>query len=533
MTSKQLRRKEMTTRLKSYVSGEWFLGEGDGTPLINPSTGQEIARASTVGLDCKSALHYSRSVGGPAIRAMSFADRGAMLQSMAEALHAHREELLALSTESGGNTRGDAKFDIDGGIQTLSAYAKMVGKLGEGKFLIDGDSIRLSRSPRFVGRHVQLPLPGVAIHINAFNFPIWGFAEKAAVALGAGMPICVKPATSTSALTARAMAILIEAGVAPNGVLSMICGGAGDLLEHVTPQDVVAFTGSAATAAMIRSMPSIVNQSVRVNVEADSLNAAVLGPDVEPGSVLWDLFLMEVGKDMTQKAGQKCTAMRRLFVPANQVDQMKSDLSQELDSLQMGNPTVKGVRVGPVATASQWKDTQAGIAELMEHCDCVHGEIGRGNLVDEELANGYFQTPVLLVANDPDSAETVHHREVFGPVATLMPYDGLAQSASTLVQKGGGTLVTSVYSDDRTFASEMMMQLVPYSGRLNFASRKVAEHSMGPGTVLPTLVHGGPGRAGGGEELGGLRGLSFYMQRTALQGDDPMLAKMLELGTQV
>ena len=521
------------TKIKSYVSGQWFEGECEGTALFNPTTSQEIARASTTGLDYKAALDYSRTVGGPPMRAMSFAERGAMLQSMAEALHAHREELLSLSTESGGNTRGDAKFDVDGGIQTLSAYAKFIGELGEGCFLIDGENIRLSRSPRFVGRHVKLPLTGVAIHINAFNFPIWGFAEKAAVALGAGMPICIKPATSTLPLAARAMEILVEAAVAPQGAISMICGGAGNMLDFVTSQDVIAFTGSADTAAHIRSLDPVVKHSVRVNVEADSLNAAVLGPKVKPGSELWELFLMEVGKDMTQKAGQKCTAMRRLFVPANRLAEMQEDLSRELAQLQAGTPVTRGVRVGPVATASQLKDTQEGIVELMQHCTLAHGEVGRGSLKDVDGDVGYFQTPVLLVASDADSANAVHHREVFGPVATLMPYDGSALMASELVQKSGGTLVTSVYSDDRDFATEMMMQLVPYTGRLNFASRKVAEHSMGPGTVLPMLVHGGPGRAGGGEELGGLRGLSFYMQRTALQGDDPMIAKMIELGTQL
>ena len=517
--------------LKSYINGTWVAGEGEGTPLMNPTTGVEFSRASTQGLDFSSALQYAREKGGPALRAMTFAERGAMLQKMAESLHARREELLALGTQSCGNTRGDAKFDVDGGISTLSAYARMGDELGDGKFFVDGDPIRLSRSPRFVGRHVQLPLTGAAIHINAYNFPVWGFAEKAAVSLLAGVPVVTKPATSTAALTVRAVECLVEDGILPDGAISLIAGSPGDLLNHCTGQDVVAFTGSASTAARIRATPSVLEKSVRVNVEADSLNAAVLGPDIKPESPVWDLFLAEVARDMTQKAGQKCTAIRRIFVPEEHLETIKVALADEMDRNAVGNPEVRGVRVGPLASAPQLEDVQKGITELLTCCELVHGVQGPGELREITEGQGYFHAPVLLCAPDPHTATAVHEREVFGPVSTLMPYSGEAQDAIDLVRKGEGGLVTSVYSNDRDFAEAMMFGIGPFHGRLNFASAKVAEHSMGPGTVLPSLAHGGPGRAGGGEELGGLRGLSLYLQRTAIQGDDPMLTQMIASGT--
>ena len=516
-----------TSVLRSHVCGDWFSGEGEGIPLFNPTTGTEIARCSTLGLDYVAALDYARQTGGPRLRAMSFADRGAMLQAMAESLHAHREELLDLSGISGGNTRGDAKFDVDGAIGTLSYYARLGGKMGDGRFLVDEEATKLSRSPRFVGRHVMLPLTGVAIHINAFNFPAWGLAEKAACALLAGMPVLSKPATSTSILAERMVAIWVGDKVMPAGALSLVCGGAGDMLDHVTGQDVIAFTGSADTAARIRSGQAVRENSTRLNVEADSLNAAVIGEDLEPGSVTWNLFIQEVAKDMTQKAGQKCTAIRRVFVPTEYLDAAKQELSEELDGIGVGDPSTKDVRMGPLASIAQLEDTQDGIRALLECCEIVRGEIGSGELVSGDFEDGCFQTSVLLSLKDGTNGQLIHQREVFGPVATLIPYQGGAEVVAELVRLGRGSLVTSVYSDNRKFVEEMMFAIAPFNGRINFASAKVAEHSMGPGTVLPSLIHGGPGRAGGGEELGGKRGLRLYLQRTALQGDEPMLSRML------
>lgn len=523
----------VTTLLRSHLCGAWQDGEGETTTLFDPTTEEALAEVSKGGHDFAAAMRFAREVGGPALRKMSFAERGALLASMANALHAHRDELLDLSTKSGGNTRGDAKFDVDGATGTLMHYAKLGEKMGDKKFLIDGDNIRLSRSPRFVGRHVYTPRAGVAVHINAYNFPAWGMAEKAACAVLAGMPVLTKPATSTALLAERMMQILVADAGLPEGVLQMLVGSAGDLLDHVGTQDVVAFTGSAWTGRVIRKGEAVIENSVRVNVEADSLNAAVLGPDVKAQKETWDLMVREVTTDMTQKAGQKCTAIRRIFVPVNVLEDFKEDLIESISSIRVGNPATRGVRMGPVASASQLKDVQSGIEELLTEAELVHGEQGRGELLEVEEGKGYFQTPVLLQAKDSATAKIVHEREVFGPCATILPYSGDAAEVAALLNKGEGGLVASVYSDDREFAASLLTEVAPYNGRLNFGSKKIAEHSMGPGAVLPMLVHGGPGRAGAGEELGGLRGMSLYMQRSALQGDEPMIARLVEEGHQV
>ncbi len=510
--------------LKSYTCDRFVEG-GDRAPLLDPSTEAVLAETGTGGLDFRAAIDHARGTGGPELRGMTFAARGDMLAAMALALHAHRDELIDLAMANGGNTRGDAKFDIDGATGTLQHYAEIGRSWGSARVLLDGDAIRLSRSPRLIGRHVQLPLTGVAIHINAFNFPAWGFAEKAAVALLAGMPVITKPATSTALVAARCMEILVERKVLPPGVFSMIAGSVGDLLDHVTSQDVIAFTGSNATGTRIAGRPGFVSAGVRVNVEADSLNAAVLGPDVEPGSPTWDLFVREVARDMTQKAGQKCTAIRRVLVPEGQMDAAQADLIEQVRSVKVGDPREQGVRMGPLATRSQLDDVRAGVARLREVADAVLGDGSRGTLLGVEGDRGFFMAPVLLRAKAGDAA-AVHEHEVFGPVATLLAYRD-ADGAGRAVQRGAGGLVSSVYSDDKAFMGQMLTAIGPFHGRLNFGSAKVAEHSMGPGTVLPSLVHGGPGRAGGGEELGGPRGLALYTQRVAVQGDDPLLASML------
>ena len=411
----------MTQRLKSYLCGEWHEGEGEKVTLHDPTTEEVVAEVRRGGHDLAAALTYARERGGPTLRAMSFAERGQLLQAMADAWHAHRDTLLQLSTRSGGNTRGDAKFDLDGATGTLSAYACIGAKLGDARFLIDGDSIRLARSPRFVGRHIRTPRVGVAVHINAYNFPAWGMAEKAACAILAGMPVLTKPATSTAMLAERMMRILVEDEVLPAGVLSMLVGSAGDLLEHVRSQDVVAFTGSAATGRSIRSGAAVVEYSVRVNVEADSLNSAVLGPDVEQESATWDLMVREVTTDMTQKAGQKCTAIRRIFVPQTSLDAFREDLIASIAGIRVGDPAVRGVRMGPLATKAQLADVQAGIAELLQESDLVHGVQGCGDLLEVAQGKGYFQAPVLLLTRDTDASSLVHQRDVFGPVATLLP----------------------------------------------------------------------------------------------------------------
>ena len=503
--------------LGSFLSGRWQTGASPHATLFDPTSGESIAQTSTRGLDFGEALRHARDVGGPTLRAMSFAQRGALLGAIASALHDHRDELLSLSTRSGGNTRGDAKFDVDGCSGTIAWYAKLGAELGDGRFLGDGDIIPLARNPRYIGAHVKVPRHGVAIHINAFNFPGWGFGEKAACAILAGMPVVTKPATSTAVLTHRMFRVIMDAGVVPDGVLSLVCGSAGDLLEHVESQDVLAFTGSADTGMSIRGMERVRRMGVRVNIEADSLNAAVLGPDLDPDSEGYQLFVREVLKDLTQKAGQKCTAIRRIFVPRESLDTVREDLREGYAAVRVGNPAVKGVQMGPVATSSQVKDVRAGVRRLAEHGRFVFGDGGPGELTDA-TDEGYFVGPTLIEVPGIDDGGPVHELEVFGPVQTIVPYDGSAAEAVRGVCKGLGGLVASVYTDDKRFASDVVLGLAPYHGRLHIGSSRIAEHSTGPGTVLPQMVHGGPGRAGGGEELGGLRGLDFYTQRVALQG---------------
>jgi len=515
--------------LESYLCGSWAGGEAPHRPLHNPTTGEQLAQVSSKGLDLNAAVQYARDVGGPALRAMSFTERGAMLDKAAKAINDHREELIELATLNGGNTRKDAKFDLDGCTGTMAYYARLGHKLGDTTFLVDGNSSRLSGNPRYIGQHISVTRPGVAVHINAFNFPAWGMGEKAAVSLLAGVPVISKPATSTALVAYRVMQILEESGVLPEGALQMLVGSTGDLLDHLGPHDAVAFTGSADTGAKIRGNANIVKNSVRVNIEADSLNSAVLGPDVEPGSDTWNLFLTEVVRDMTQKAGQKCTAIRRIFVPKDLLDDAQTDLVNDLEAIKTGNPTLRAVTVSALATQAQQEDIRAGIDRLLSEASTVHGG-GNGDLTEVEGDGGFFVTPTLLKLEDAHSADAVHAFEVFGPVATLMPYDGSAADACALVARGQGSLVSSVYSDDKKFIRDAIFGLAAYNGRVHIGGKKIADHSPGPGTVMPQMIHGGPGRAGAGEELGGLRGLAFYMQRTGVQGNAPLLDKIFGEG---
>ena len=512
--------------LASYVGGTWVPGTGPLETLVNPTTEEGLARAGSGGVDRAAALDFARRQGGPALRAMSFGERGALLKAMVAALSAHRNELLDLSVISGGNTRSDAKFDVDGATFTLSAYAEIGAGLGEARFLVDGEGVPLGRSPRFHGQHLAVPRHGVAVHINAFNFPAWGFAEKAAVALLAGVPVLTKPATSSSILTHRMFEILVEKQVLPAGALSLLVGGASDLLEHLLPQDVVAFTGSSDTGMKIRALGPVIRNSVRVNVEADSLNAAILGPDVEPGSDTWDYALKDVLRDMTQKAGQKCTAIRRILVPSGAAARLRDDIVDRLKAVTVGNPADDSVRMGPLATGGQLQDVRAGVHRLAADGRAVFGGAEPLAGAGAPPGKGFFISPVLLEVEPGADAPSVHAHEVFGPVATLIPYSGKAVAAAEIVARGSGGLVSSVYSEDAAFTSEAVLGLAPHHGRVFLGTAKIAELSPGPGTVLPQLVHGGPGRAGGGEELGGLRGLAFYMQRVALEGAKPMVEKI-------
>jgi 3,4-dehydroadipyl-CoA semialdehyde dehydrogenase len=509
--------------LESYLEGKWVGGagaaDGKGATLVNPATEEPIARCSTEGIDFGAALRFARDRGGASLRAMSFAARGEMIRAMSRALHAHRDELIGLAIANGGNTRSDAKFDIDGASGTLAAYADVAQELGETRVLADGDATQLGRSARLFGQHVFVPRHGVAVHVNAFNFPAWGLAEKAAVALLAGMPVVSKPATSTALVAHRIVKIFADEKLFPEGALSFVCGSVGDMLDHVGGQDVLAFTGSSGTGAILRGGKGVLSHSVRVNVEADSLNAAVLGPDVEDGSEVLNLFLTDVARDVTQKTGQKCTAIRRVYVPATKLDAVVELLRERLAAVKVGDPTREETGMGPLATAQQLKDVRDGIAKLET---CAKIVLGSGAVP----AKGFFLSPTLLVGSSPSAGDAVHSHEVFGPVVTVMPYDGSADAAARLVCSGGGGLVASVYSDDKDFLQGCVLGIAPFHGRVTIGSSKTAAQSIPPGTVLPSLVHGGPGRAGGGEELGGRRGLAFYMQRTALQGDRALLEVM-------
>jgi 3,4-dehydroadipyl-CoA semialdehyde dehydrogenase len=454
------------------------------------------------------------------LRALSFAERAALLKETAKAIQAHRDELLDLAVSNGGNTRSDAKFDVDGAIFTLQTYAELGEKLGAAKFLVDGEGLQLGRSPRFHGQHVCVPRHGVAVQINAFNFPAWGFAEKAASALLAGMPVFSKPATSSAMVAHRVMEILVEKKILPDGTLSLLAGGHGDLPALLGAQDVLAFTGSGDTGARIRALRNILLESVRVNVEADSLNAAVLGPDAGPGGEMYETFLKDVLRDMTQKAGQKCTAIRRVLVPAEHAATVRDDLAEGLKAVRVGNPALEETRMGPLATGSQLADVREGVGRL-----AADGKAAFGSAAPLE-GKGFFISPVLMEFEKGELAPSVHAREVFGPVASLLPYSGKGAEAVAIVALGNGGLVSSVYSEDAAFLEEIVAGIAPYHGRIFLGHPKI-EMSPGPGTVLPQLVHGGPGRAGGGEELGGARSLGFYMQRVALEGSRPVIQKLI------
>lgn len=498
------------TILQSYLAGRWQTGTGPGTPLVNPTNDQVLAHASSQGLDLGAAVKHGRTVGGPALRALSFAERAAALKALSAAIHEHREQLIALGVSNAGNTRGDAKFDVDGATGTLAAYAHFGKSLPDRPFLVDGEALQLGRAPRFLGQHIRVPRLGLAVHVNAFNFPAWGMMEKAACALLAGVPVLEKPGTPTAMVAEAIARIVVESGILPEGAFQFLAGGAGDLLDHVGPQDSVAFTGSGGTAALFRRHDAFVLRGARLNVEADSLNAAVLGADVDTSSEVFGLFLREVVREVTQKTGQKCTAIRRILVPEARVGEVCEALSAELSAITVGDPEQKETRMGPLTNAAQLASVQQGITALSASAEVVCGGAARLGEV------GCFVAPTLLRATN-SGADVFHADEVFGPVTSVLPYDGMAQTAVDLVARGQGALVSSVFSDDRAFATEVTLGLAPWSGRVYLGDSKIADHATGHGLVLPSCVHGGPGRAGGGEELGGLRGLDLYTQRLSVQ----------------
>lgn len=505
--------------LKSYVNGKWHRADQGLVPTFNPSTEEAIAQVSSSGIDFGAVLRHAHQAGGPALRSLTFAERGALLKDMSKILRGNREELLDLSRQCSGTTLSDGAFDIDGAGGTLAYYAHLSKSSTSNTGLLEGEGVQLARTEAVWGQHLLFPFQGAAVHINAFNFPVWGFGEKAACALLAGMPVITKPATATALVAERAVELIIEAGVLPEGSLQLICGSTGNLLEHLGPQDVIAFTGSADTALTLRSVVAVSSANPRFNVEADSLNAAIFGGgEGAVGDQTRDLFLRDVLREITQKAGQKCTAVRRILVPADQMDEVERALVAGLETVLTGNPIDPSVHMGPLATADQLDAAIRGVDSLSQSCRIVYGTGKRSDGLGSPVGKGYFFAPTLLDCSDADSAPEVHHREVFGPVATLVPYDGTPAEAARIVSLAGGTLVTSLYSDDLDWSRQLIQSVGPSTGRIYVGSEGMANEAPGSGAALPQLMHGGPGRCGGGAELGGWRGVKLYMQRIALQG---------------
>ncbi len=518
--------------LKSYVCGRWHEAASGFAPLVNPSTEEILAQASSDGIDFGAVLDHARETGGPELRSLTFAQRGALLKDMSKVLRDHRDELLDLSRQNNGTTKPDGSFDVDGASGTLAYYAALSKSLGDRRALVEGEGVQLARTEGFWAQHVLVPRRGVAVHVNAFNFPAWGFAEKAACALLAGMPVITKPATATALTTERCIELIVAAGILPEGALQLIVGGTGDLLDRLGPHDVLAFTGSADTARKLRHRPHLQKANTRVNVEADSLNAAVLAPDVEAdeASPAFGLFLQDVVREITQKAGQKCTAVRRLLVPADRIGAVQDALVARLGAVVTGDPAAEGVTMGPLATAQQLKDAVEGAAELQRTATLVHGTGRRIDGRGAAAGKGFFFGPPLLRAEDPRHAGAVHEREVFGPVATLLPYDASAVTAAEVVAQGGGILVTSVYSNDAGWVGEFLAGGGGAAGRVYLGSDASAGEAPGSGAALPQALHGGPGRAGGGEELGGLVGVKLYLQRVAVQGSKTLVNEVTGAG---
>ncbi|MGD9528741.1 phenylacetic acid degradation bifunctional protein PaaZ [Pseudonocardia sp.] len=507
--------------LRSYVSGGWHTAPDDGRPLHDAVTGEEVARISSAGVDFAAALDHGRRTGGPALRELTFHQRAGLLKAVAGHLREHREELYALSARTGA-TLGDSKFDVDGGIGVLLAYAsKGRRELPNDTVYVDGAVEPLSRGGTFVGQHVCTPLRGVAVQVNAFNFPVWGPLEKLAPAFLGGMPTLVKPASPTAFLTARLVELIIDSGLLPEGTLQLVAGGIGDLFDHLTEQDTVSFTGSAATAATLRTHPVIVARAVRFTAEADSLNLSILGPDAAPGTPEFDLYVKGIVAEMTVKAGQKCTAIRRAFAPEQHVDAVVEAVSERLARTTVGNPANPDVRMGALASLDQREEVRRSVKALADAGRIVFGDPQKVDVVDADAQRGAFVSPILLVG-DPGRAEP-HEVEAFGPVSTVLPYTSVEQVVE-LAARGQGSLAGSIVTADPEVAREIVLGVAPWHGRLLVLNSRDAKESTGHGSPLPALVHGGPGRAGGGEEMGGIRGVLHHMQRTAVQADPDSLA---------
>jgi len=508
--------------ISSYVTGSWVGTNDSARTIYSAITGDPIARAGNDTLDVQAMLDHAREVGGTALRAMTFHDRARMLKALAQHLNEHKQALYDLSFDT-GTTQNDNMIDVDGGIGTLFVYAsKGRRELPDSKIYVDGEIEQLSRKGSFLGQHIATSLQGTAIHINAFNFPVWGMLEKLAPTLLAGVPAIVKPATATCYVTELCVRLMIDSGILPAGALQFIAGGIGDMLDRVTCQDVVAFTGSAETALSLRSNPNILKNSVRFTAEQDSLNASILGLDAEPGTPEFDLFVKEVCREMTTKAGQKCTAIRRIIAPENRVEAVIETISGRLAKTVIGDPRQEGTRMGALVSTAQKNDVLEKAALIGTEANRVFGDPDDFEINGADAQKGAFVPPMLFHCTDPDSAVNIHSVEAFGPVSTIMGYRDLGH-AIELANKGGGSLVASVITNDTDFAREVVLGAGAFHGRLYFNNATSMKESTGHGSPMPHMVHGGPGRAGGGEELGGIRAVMHYMQRTAIQGSPDIL----------
>ena len=508
----------MTNKLGNLVFDRWVEGDGDGTTLTSAVNGAPVARISSAGLDFAGILQHAREVGGANLRRMTFHERGDMLKSLAKYLMEQKKEIYALSTETGA-TRGDSWVDIDGGISTLFvSSSKGRREMPNDHVYLDGPPEMLSRNGTFVGQHIYTPKLGAAVHINAFNFPCWGMLEKLGPTLMAGVPAIVKPASSTAYLTELMVRQINASGLLPEGALQLVCGGVGDLFDYLTCQDTIAFTGSKGTAEFLQQHPRVISESVAFTAETDSLNASILGPDAVPGTPEFDLFIKEVVREMTSKAGQKCTAIRRIIAPAAIAAEVTAALGIALGSVRIGNPAHEDVDMGALASQGQREEVRDRVRELSQQADVVFGGSNDFDVVDADVDRGAFFMPTLLHCDKPLHSSLVHSVEAFGPVSTVLPYDGLDE-AIELARLGEGSLAGSIITNDNAVARELVLGTAAYHGRMVVINRHCAAESTGHGSPLPHLVHGGPGRAGGGEEMGGVRGIKHYMQRTAIQGD--------------
>ena len=517
----------MTQLLSSYVQGRWHTASDEGRPLYDAVTGDEVARISSAGVDMAGVLEHGRRVGGPALRELTFHQRAGLLKAVAGQLREHRDELYALSARSGA-TLFDAKFDVDGGLGTLlGVVSKAKRELPNDTVYVEGAVEPLGRGGTFLGQHICTPLHGVAVQVNAFNFPVWGPLEKLGPAFLAGVPSVVKPASPTAFLTARLVELIVESGLLPEGTLQFVAGSVGDLFDHLTEQDLVSFTGSAATAAKLRTHPVIVTRSVRFTAEADSLNLSVLGPDATPGTPEFDLYVTGLVTEMTVKAGQKCTAIRRAFVPVGAVDDVVEAVRAKLAKVTVGNPSAEGVRMGALASLEQREEVRRSLKALQSAGRLVFGDPQHVEVVGADAERGAFVSPMLLHCADATRVEP-HEVEAFGPVSTVLPYRDAADVIE-LAARGKGSLAGSIITGDTDFARSVVLGVAPWHGRLLVLDQTAAPESTGHGSPMPMLVHGGPGRAGGGEEMGGMRGVFHHMQRTAVQGSPHQCSLSIDL----